>query len=49
MLKDFFATEYYFNIEGFVRDAYTSDVSLNDYIDKGYKIVWKKEYSYIFS
>ena len=40
LLKDFFATEYYFDIEGFVRDAYTSDVSLNDYIDKGYKIVW---------
>ena len=40
LLKDFFATEYYFNIEGFVRDAYTSDVSLNDYVDKGYKIVW---------
>lgn len=40
LLKDFFATEYYFNIEGFVRDAYTSDVNLNDYVDKGYKIVW---------
>ena len=40
LLKDFFAKEYYFDIEGFVRDAYTSDVSLNDYVDKGYKIVW---------
>ena len=40
MLKDFFAKEYYFDIESFVRDAYTSDVSLNDYVDKGYKIVW---------
>ena len=40
LLKDFFSKEYYFDIEGFVRDAYTSDVSLNDYVDKGYKIVW---------
>lgn len=40
LLKDFFAKEYCFDIEGFVRDAYTSDVSLNDYVDKGYKIVW---------
>ena len=40
LLKDFFTKEYCFDIEGFVRDAYTSDVSLNDYVDKGYKIVW---------
>ena len=40
LLKDFFAKEYYFDIEGFVRDAYASDVSLNDYVNKGYKIVW---------
>jgi len=40
LLKQFFATEYYFNIESFVYDAYKSDVILDDYVDKGYKIVW---------